>query len=128
MRADELGIGERVHFAGYREDVPQLLYHSDLCVISSDREGFSYVMAEALLLEKPVVYTDVGDMRRILPQPYVVPVGDMEALRTAITSVKETYADSCKAYAQSFAFAKTHFTPEAMVEGVLRIYEEVRKK
>jgi glycosyltransferase involved in cell wall biosynthesis len=127
-RADELGIGNRVHFTGFREDVPQLLYHSDLCVISSDREGFSYVMAEALLLEKPVLSTDVGDMRRILPEQYVVPVGDAEALRNAIISAKESYMDTCKAYAQSFAFAKTHFTPESMVEGVLHIYKEVSKR
>jgi hypothetical protein len=55
-------------------------------------------------------------------------VGDAEALRSAILTAKESYKDICKVYVQSFAFAKTHFTPEAMVEGVLHIYKEVSKR
>jgi len=126
--AQRLHIEERVHFTGHRDDVPKLLYHSDLCVISSDREGFSYVMAEALLLERAVVSTDVGDMTHVLPQAYVVPVGDEVALRERICDVMQ---DKGAAYAQfrsSFAFAKAHFLVDTMIGKIEAVYDEVMKR
>ena len=126
--AQRLQIENKVHFTGFRDDVPKLLYHSDLCVISSDREGFSYVMAEALLLERPVVSTNVGDMRTLLPKACVVPVGDAQALREGIRFVMENKEETAKAFEPRFAFAKTHFTLEAMVQGVLAVYDEVVKR
>ncbi len=123
--SQRVGGDSKVRFAGYREDVASLLYHSDLCVISSDREGFSYVMAEALLLQRPVVSTDVGDMRRILPSECVVPTGDMPALRSVIERCMKNY-ESCKgSFASSFDLASQRFTVEAMVRGVKEVYEKV---
>ena len=126
--AKELQIDQKVHFTGFRDDVPKLLFHSDLCVISSDREGFSYVMAEALLLERPVVSTDVGDMRYVLPKQCVVPVGDEAALREGISSVMADKEGTMRMFKSHFSFAKTHFTLEAMVQGVLAVYDEVVKR
>lgn len=123
--AKHLGVDGQVRFTGYRDDVPKLLRHSDLCVISSDREGFSYVMAEALLLEKPVVSTDVGDMCRILPQSCVVPRGDTAALHTKIAEVQSHYQEVLEQFEGSFAFARTHFTLSAMVRGVEEVYNKV---
>ena len=121
----ELCLEERVIFTGFRKDAKRLLANSDLCAISSDREGFSYVMAEALLLRVPVVSTDVGDMRRILPAGYVVGVKDEEALAEKIARAKTHYDDLMKAYGPSFRFAEEHFTLDAMVSGTMEVYDEV---
>jgi len=126
--AEELQIEKKVCFTGFRDDVPKLLFHSDLCVISSDREGFSYVMAEALLLETPVVSTDVGDMRYVLPRQYVVPVGDEAALREGIVSVMRDKEETMKIFEPYFSFAKRDFTLESMIRGVLSVYDEVLQR
>ena len=121
----ELALEEKVIFTGFRKDVQNLLAHSDLCVISSDREGFSYVMAEALLLETPVISTDVGDMKRILPECCVVPIGDERKLAMQIAYAREHYGDLLEVYRQSFHFASEHFTLDAMVSGTLEVYDKV---
>ncbi len=123
--AAKLHIEKKVIFAGQRDDVDDLLSCADVCVISSDREGFSYVMAEALLLERPVISTDVGDMRHILPPKAVVPVGDAQRLSKAIEKAQKEYPRIMQDFMNAFAFAKTHFTKEAMVQGVEAVYDEV---
>lgn len=124
---NELNIEEKVRFAGFRRDVPEIIINSDICVISSDREGFSYVMAEALLLGVPVLSTEVGDMKKILPTSFVVPVNDLESLRSKIYFLQEHYMEVLAQYEKSFQFAKKHFTLDAMVESVLHIYSKIVK-
>lgn len=67
--ARTLGIDTRVHFAGRREDVGNVLSALDVFVISSDKEGLSNAMLEALSLGVPVVSTDVSGARDALAAP-----------------------------------------------------------
>jgi glycosyltransferase involved in cell wall biosynthesis len=55
-----LGLAHRVHFMGERHDVPALLHASDLFVMSSDNEGVSKALLEAMALGLPCVATAVG--------------------------------------------------------------------
>lgn len=64
--ARELGLGERVHFAGHRRDVPAVMSALDLLVISSDRESMANVMLEAMAVSVPVVSTPVSGAREAL--------------------------------------------------------------
>ncbi|HEX8208999.1 MAG TPA: glycosyltransferase [Longimicrobium sp.] len=64
--AAELGVAERVHFLGLREDVADVLDALDVYVITSDREGMSNSMMEALAAGVPVVSTDVSGARDAL--------------------------------------------------------------
>lgn len=67
--AVDLGIADRVHFLGFRSDIPDLLAAIDVLVISSDTEGFSLVMAEALAAGVPVVSTPVAGPSEVLRDP-----------------------------------------------------------
>jgi glycosyltransferase involved in cell wall biosynthesis len=58
--ADELGIAGRVHFLGHRDDTGDVLAALDVYVVSSDREGLSNAMLEALAAGVPVVSTPVS--------------------------------------------------------------------
>ncbi len=58
--ASELGIADRVFWAG-SVDVPALyLARADVCCLSSDSEGFSNSIVEYMAASKPVVATRVG--------------------------------------------------------------------
>ncbi|MBL8997556.1 MAG: glycosyltransferase family 4 protein [Gemmatimonadetes bacterium] len=59
-RATALGIGDRVHFAGVRLDIPDVLRAADLFVLSSTWEGLPMVILEALAARCPIVSTAVG--------------------------------------------------------------------
>ena len=58
--AGQLGIGQRVHFAGMRHDGPRLHQLFDVSVLCSLSEGFPNTLLEAMAQAVPVVATDVG--------------------------------------------------------------------
>jgi len=59
-QAEALGIARRVHLLGHRDDTGGVLDALDLFVVSSDREGLSSAMLEALAAGVPVVSTRVS--------------------------------------------------------------------
>lgn len=59
-RAQELGISERVVFAGVRTDVPRLMLEAmDLFLFPSLHEGLGLVLVEAQAAGLPCIYSDV---------------------------------------------------------------------
>lgn len=59
-------LGEAVVFAGFRQDMIGVYNSLDLVVQSSYTEGMPNVVLEALLMEVPVVATDVGGTAEVL--------------------------------------------------------------
>ena len=59
--ARAVGVGDRILFAGWREDVPTLMGCMDAYVCSSASEGMNNALLEAMAAGLPVVATDAGD-------------------------------------------------------------------
>jgi glycosyltransferase involved in cell wall biosynthesis len=59
-KMSELGVSERVRFLGHRNDVGDVLAALDVFVVTSDTEGLSNAMLEAMSYGLPVVSTDVS--------------------------------------------------------------------
>jgi glycosyltransferase involved in cell wall biosynthesis len=60
-QAKDEGIADRVFFAGWRDDVPEMLAGMDAYVCSSESEGMNNALLEAMASGLPIVATDVGD-------------------------------------------------------------------
>jgi glycosyltransferase involved in cell wall biosynthesis len=58
--ASDLGIADKVHFIGWRDDVPAILKMADVVVLPSLAEGFPLAILEAMACARPVVATTVG--------------------------------------------------------------------
>lgn len=58
--ARQLGLEDRIHFLGQRNDVAQILARSHVFVLSSHWEGFPRSTLEAMRAGLPVVVSDVG--------------------------------------------------------------------
>lgn len=84
----QLGLRERVTRLPWRADMSDVYSAADMIVIPSWFEGLPLVAFEAMLFELPVVATDMGAMREILPAEWLCPVGDPIALADAISSVR----------------------------------------
>jgi glycosyltransferase involved in cell wall biosynthesis len=64
--AAELGIRDRVVFAGHLTDVRPAYRDFDLFALTSHTEGFPNVVLEALCMDTPVLATDVGGTREVV--------------------------------------------------------------
>jgi glycosyltransferase involved in cell wall biosynthesis len=84
--ADSLGVAERVHFMGWRDDIHELHALFDVFTLSSSSEGTSISLLEAMSAEVCPVVTDVGGNAAVLGDELrhrLVPSGDVDALAAA---------------------------------------------
>lgn len=82
---EELGIRERVIWAGPRTDMPEVYAALDLLVSASHGEGFSNVIAEAMATGVPCVVTEVGDSPAIVGDTgWTCPPDDVAGLRSVL--------------------------------------------
>lgn len=65
-KAAALGLSERVHFLGFRDDVPRLLAAAKLLILPSRWEGMPNVVLEAMASGLPVLSSDVEGVRELL--------------------------------------------------------------
>lgn len=87
VTARDLGISNRVYFAGWRRDISRVYADLDVVVNTSINEGTPVAVIEAMAARVPVVATAVGgvpDMITTGKTGYLVPSGDVEALAEAI--------------------------------------------
>lgn len=114
--AHELGVGERVVFAGRVSDVADYLGRLQIGVLCSDSEGLSNAVIEYMLRGAAVVATAVGGNTELIRDGFnglLVPAGDPAALAAAIRRVVEDdglrhrLADAARADAEaSYGWAR----------------------
>jgi glycosyltransferase involved in cell wall biosynthesis len=88
--AGELGVGQRVDFAGAAlpEQIADRLRASDVFVLSSHSENMPLAVLEALCCGLPVAATDVGGVPEAVGEAgALAPAGDADALAHAIEEV-----------------------------------------
>lgn len=86
------GVGDSVHFCGFRKDVHACIFDAAMFVISSDFEGLSNSMIEAIALGIPTIATDcpIGGARMVIDNGvngYLVPVRNKKRMVTAMCSI-----------------------------------------
>ncbi|NLY01827.1 MAG: glycosyltransferase [Rhodopirellula sp.] len=84
------GFADRIHFAGWRKDVPEILAASQMLVLPSRWEGMPNVVLQAMASRMPVVATDVEGVRELLgpnAQEQTVPFGDSRALEERVSAI-----------------------------------------
>ncbi len=89
-QASRLGVADRVHWLGFRTDVPQLMRTVDAVVhASTSEEPFGRVIVEGMLAKRPVLAADHGASRELLGDrdAGLVPPGDPGRLAAAISRV-----------------------------------------
>jgi glycosyltransferase involved in cell wall biosynthesis len=84
--ARDRGLAGRVHFLGYRDDVPVLMRAALATVLPSEREGLPRCVMESMAMGVPVIGADARGTRDLLAEcgGVLVPVGDPGALQNAL--------------------------------------------
>jgi glycosyltransferase involved in cell wall biosynthesis len=83
--AQELGIRDRVDFAGFVVNVEDYLTNADVFLLSSDFEALPLALLEAMAAGLPIISTDVGGVRDIVTDNGIlVSPGDLEGMVRAM--------------------------------------------
>lgn len=114
--AESLGISGSVTFAGYVPDVATQIRNAGMFVLSSDYEGISNAMAEAMSLGIPSVCTDcpVGGAALMINHGVsglLVPVRDEPALTSAMNRIANDEAFAARISAGAIE-STNRFAPE----------------
>lgn len=128
LLALELGLGARINFAGFRHDVAELLAQSNVFLMSSDYEGISIAVLEAMRAALPVVGTRVGGMAETVRHGHsglLVEAGDIEAMAYAIRTLFNSPKERARLGATGRKFLELEFSIETMVERYELLYKGI---
>ena len=91
--ADDAGVRDNFCFAGFVEDIPRLMYTTDILVHASLSEGLPNAVLEAMAMGKPVVASDVGGIPELIQHGHtglLIPPRGSEDLTTVLCGLLET--------------------------------------
>lgn len=129
QKCKDLRVEDRVHFAGFRQDIPQLMRLSDVVAHTSVApEPFGRVVVEGMLARSPVVATRGGGVPEIIDDQVngiLVPPGDPNALAGALRGLLMDRAKARALAEAGHATALQRFSLRAMLEGVTQQLQEV---
>jgi glycosyltransferase involved in cell wall biosynthesis len=129
-RARDRGVADRVHFTGYREDVPALIAGMDLFALPSLNEGMGRVLVMAMALGKPIVATRVGGVPELLAggeAGLLVPPADPAALAEAICRLLRAPA-TASALGEAGRRRASRYSAESMVKALAELYRQLTGK
>ena len=123
--ARDIGIGERVIFAGYRRDAPAIMAAADVLAITSNKEGLPIVLLEAMAVGCPIIATAVGSIPEVLSSEsaWMIPVDDDVALVSALREVLGGEFPAGARTAEAKALFLRSYARDVMGRRYLDLYE-----
>lgn len=122
----QLGLEDKIIWAGFREDIPVVMNAFDAFVLTSSYEGFGLVLLEAMAAARPVVASRVSAIPEVVQDGVtglLCESGDHEDFAQALLRLEEAETRICLGKA-GHERALTHFTIARMAEATLSIYKE----
>ena len=122
------GIAQRVHFVGWRPDIPAILAASSLLVLSSAWEGMPNVVLEAMASGLPVVATRAEGVCELLGpefQEQSVPYGKWQDFSDLVVRILSDRDLADRLGRENRRRTEHHFTIERMVDSYQDLWEQI---
>lgn len=126
--ARQAGVSDRVHFAGFRQDVPRCLQAMDLFLSPSYSEGLGLSLLEAMAAKRPVISTMVGGISDFLVDylnGLVIPTKNPEEIRQNILILMEDEALRTKLAEAGLRTVKEEYTLTHMAMRTKELYRQL---
>lgn len=123
----DLGVSDRVEFAGFKDDIYEFLDTIDVYVQTSRSEGFGLSVVEAMSQSLPVVVTPAGSLEEIITPGktgFVSKGFSPEAIAEALSAAVDNYELSKKIGEQAKQYVTERFDIMSWVKDTEKIYEE----
>lgn len=132
QRANQPDLAGRVHFLGFRAEVPELMKAVDVvCHASVDAEPFGRVIVEGMMAGKPVVASAAGGVLELIDDGVtglLVPPGDADALAGTLRRLLDDPAMAVCLGSAGGTMARQRFSEVAVQAGVYAVLQEVAMK
>jgi len=127
--AERLGVSAAVRFLGHREDVPEILAASDVCVLpSAGNDGIPQAVVQYLAMARPVVATPVGGIPEVIEEGrtgLLVRPNDPQGLAGSIAWLLR-HPEQAKLMGQAGRrLVEERFDADRVARQTLEIYERV---
>jgi glycosyltransferase involved in cell wall biosynthesis len=127
-KAQVFGIASRVHFVGFREDIPEWLTAMDMFALPSYREGFPRSLCEAFAMGTPVVSTRIRGSRELIRDGdtgLLVEPGDEGSLFSALDAlVRDTSLGVGLAH-RARRHTLRYLDERRVIQKILAVYHEL---
>lgn len=131
-QAAALGLQGWLHWAGYRQDVPQVLAAADVVAHCSVKpEPFGRVIIEGMAAGRPVVATALGGAAEIITcgvDGLLTPAGDADALAAALAGLLADPVQRARLGAAARQTVLARYQIADHVAAVRRFYQQVLEK
>jgi len=127
-QAARVGVNDRVHFLGARNDAALIAAGFDVAVSASLSEGLPNSVMEAMAAGAPVVATAVGGTTELIIDDatgFLAPPADADALARRILDALQNPEWSARMAAQGRRRVLSEFSMRRMVESVEQLYDEI---
>jgi glycosyltransferase involved in cell wall biosynthesis len=128
--ARELGVADRIVFAGSRADPWPIICACDVGLLCSETEGLSNTLIEYSAAGKPVVCTRVGGNDEVVADSqsgFLYPTGNVEQAADRVGELLRDPQLSRRLGAFGRQLVATRFGIEPMVESHMRLYAAVAR-
>jgi glycosyltransferase involved in cell wall biosynthesis len=126
--AREANVDTRVHFAGFRQDVPRCLQAMDVFISPSYSEGLGLSLLEAMAAKKPVISTMVGGISDFLVDylnGLVIPTKNPEEIKQNILILMEDESLRVKLAEAGHLTVKKEYTLTHMAMKTKELYRKL---
>ncbi|MDR0823004.1 MAG: glycosyltransferase family 4 protein [Endomicrobium sp.] len=126
--ANNLNIKDKILFLGWRKDIRQLLYASDIFVLTSLWEGLPCTIVEAMRCLKPVVANAVDGVKEIIIESetgFLIPPYDYKASAQKILYLLKNDSQRLKMGSAAQASIKEEFKMQSVVQSHEQLYLEL---
>jgi glycosyltransferase involved in cell wall biosynthesis len=123
-----LNLRERVVFAGFRQEMPEIYALIDVLVNASTIEGLPMTLLEAMAAGVAVIAARTGGIPELITDRQtglLFDAGDVDALVTHLTWLINDDETRQKFAAAGSRFVKTHHSRERMCEDYEQLYSEI---
>jgi len=125
---NELGLSETVIFCGHKQNIRDYYEAINLLVLPSLKEGLPNVVLEAMIMNVPVISTDVGGIREIITDGYngwIIEAGSAAAIANKLNEVIDDKKQLASITSRLHASVIPKFCPDSRAEEVVKIYKKL---
>jgi glycosyltransferase involved in cell wall biosynthesis len=126
--AASLGVQDRVHFIGIRNDIPAILRSSDIFLFTTRYEGFPNAILEAMAAGLPVITTNFAGVDELVQDGAngrIVPIDDVPSTIRALRSYLDDPDSARKMALAAQNFVRQEFSMQKMVRRTTALYKAI---